>query len=163
MGIMLRSSMVQWKDWQIGIGIRKDVKIITKVPAVTGGIPTDRAIWLRKVSIAVTGKVAGFPAVTGMVRAESGGSDNRSTVASDVQMRWIDLSLANGFIQEASTKDTEKESIGFFISMKGGDGKARNQLSNSFFLNRVSFLTLSLGLFYLLINRWLDMGGQIWF
>ena len=82
--------MEQREEWQIGICIRKDVEVIAKVPAVTGGIPTDRAIRLREVTIAIAVKVTGFPAITDVVRAESGGGDNRRAVASDVQMRRTD-------------------------------------------------------------------------
>ena len=76
--------MVQRKERQIGICIRKNVKIVTKVPAISGRIPANRAIWLRKVTIAVAVKVAGFPTVTGMVRAETGSGNNGSTIACDV-------------------------------------------------------------------------------
>ena len=63
--------MIQGKDRQIRIRICKDVKIIAKVPVVTGRIPTDRAIWLGEVSITVAVEIAILPAVTGMVGAET--------------------------------------------------------------------------------------------
>ena len=84
MVVMLRGGMEQRKDWEIGIRIRKDVEIVTEIPAVTGRIPTDGAIWLREVAVAVAVKASGFPAITGMMRAETGSGDNRSTVASDI-------------------------------------------------------------------------------
>ena len=111
--------MVKREERQIGIRIRKDVEIVAKVPAVTGGIPTDRAIWLREVTVAVAVKVAGFPAITDMVRAEAGSGDNRSTIASDVQTSGIDLSTPDGFIQEAGAEDPEQQTVGFFIRMEG--------------------------------------------
>ena len=96
--------MVEGEEWQTGISICKDVEIVAKVPAVTGGIPADRAIRLREISIAVTVEVAGFATVTGMVRTEAGSGDNRSTVAGDVQTSGIELTTPDGFIQEAGAK-----------------------------------------------------------
>ena len=76
--------MIQGKDRQIRIRICKDVKIIAKVPVVTGRIPTDRAIRLREITVAIAVKVAGFPAITDMVRTDAGGSNNGSAVTSNV-------------------------------------------------------------------------------
>ena len=71
MGVMFGSSMIHGKERQIRVSIRKDVEIVAKVPAIAGGIPTDRAIWLGEVSITVAVEIAILPAVTGMVGAET--------------------------------------------------------------------------------------------
>ena len=153
--------MIQREEWQIGIRIGKDVEIITKVPAVTGGIPTDRAIWLRKVTVAVAVKDSGFPAVTGMVRSKAGSSDNRGTITSDVQMSWINLSTPDGFIQEAGAEDGKQQTVSFLIGMECDRGKTLNEFSNGFLFNGGSFLTFPFGLLDLLLYRRLDVGREV--
>lgn len=65
------SRVIQRKERQFRIGIRQQIEIVTEIPAFTGGIPTDRAIWLGEVSITVAVEIAILPAVTGMVGAET--------------------------------------------------------------------------------------------
>ncbi len=54
MGIMLGSLMVERKEGQFRPGICQQIEIVTEIPAVTGGIPANRAIRLREVAVAIT-------------------------------------------------------------------------------------------------------------
>lgn len=153
--------MVQGKDWQIRISIRKDIEIVAKVPAVTGRIPTDRTIGLREVTIAVAVKISGFPAITDMVGTETSGGNNRSPITSNVQSFRIDFSLTDGFIQETGTEDSKQQTVGFLVYMKGNVRKTINELGNRFLLNRSGFLTLTLRLLHLLLHRRLDVRREI--
>ena len=112
--------MIQRKERQLRIGIRQQIEIVTEIPAFTGGIPTDRTIWLREVTITVAVEVAILPAVTGMVGTETGCWDNRSTIASKVKLAGIHLSPADGFIQETGPEDSEQKAVGFLIGTEGG-------------------------------------------
>ena len=134
MGIMFGSLVEERKERQSGISVCQKIEVITEIPAVTGGIPSDRAIRLRKVAITVAVEIAVFPAITGMVGAKTGGSDNRSTIAGDVKHMGIYLSTADGFIQEACTEDPKKEAVSFLIYTEGSPGKANNEFSNGFLL-----------------------------
>ena len=93
--------MEQREERQFGIGVSKQIEVVTEVPAFTRGIPSNRAIRLREIAIAIAGEVSGFPAIACMVGAETRSSDNRRTVAGNVELAGIHLSTANGFIQEA--------------------------------------------------------------
>jgi hypothetical protein len=117
---MLGSRVIQRKERQLRIGIRQQIEIVTEIPAFTGGIPTDRTIWLREVTITVAVEVAILPAVTGMVGTETGCSDNRSTIAGKVKLAGIHLSPADGFIQETGPEDSEQKAVGFLIGTEGG-------------------------------------------
>ena len=153
--------MIQGKERQIRISIGKDVEIVAKVPAVTGGIPTDRAIRLREVTIAIAVKVSGFPAIADVVRSESGGGDNRSSITGDVQMCGIDFLLTDRFIQETGAKDCEEQTVGFLVGVKGNFGKTIDEFSNRFLFNGGSFLAFSLRLLHLLLHRRFDVRREV--
>ena len=122
--------MIQRKVRQFRIGIRQQIEIVTEVPAFTGGIPTDRTIWLREVTITVTVEVAIFPAVTGMMGTETSCSDNGSAITSNVKLVGIHLSLANGFIQETGTENPKQKPVGFLIGTECSLREADNEIGN---------------------------------
>ena len=119
MGIVLGSLKEQRKKRQSRIGVRQQIKVVAEVPAFTGRVPTDRAIRLRKVAIAVTVEIALLPAIAGMVGTEAGGSDNRSTVAGYAEVLGINHFAADGFIQEAGAVNAKQQAISFLIRREG--------------------------------------------
>ena len=108
MGIMLGSRVKQRKERQTGIGVREKVKIVSEVPSFAGRIPTDITVRLRIVAVAGAISDTVFPAFTGMVRTETGSSNDGSTVAGHMDPVRVNLSFANGFFQKAGTKDSRQ-------------------------------------------------------
>ena len=161
MGVMLGSLVIQRKEWKLRIGIGQQVEIVTEVPTITGRIPSHRTIWLREVAITITIKDSFFPAIAGVVGAEAGSSDNRGAIASNVKLIRIDLTTANGFVQEASAEDPKQQTIRFLIDAESDLRKSDDKLSNGFLLNGSSLLSLSLRLFDLLPYRWFDLWGEV--
>ena len=161
MGIMLGSLMEQRKEGQFGIGIRQQIEVVSEVPAVTGRIPSDRAIGLREVAITIAVEITFLPAVADVMGTRTSGSDNGSTIAGNMKLIGIQLSTADGFIQEACTKYSIQQAICFLINTEDGLRKADNEFSNGFLFNGSGLLTLPLWLLDLLPYRRLVVGREI--
>ena len=158
---MFGSLMVQREERKLRISIRQQVEVVAEVPAVTGRIPSYRAIWLGEVAITIAIKDSLLPAIAGVVRAEASGSNNGGAVAGDVKMIRVDLAAANGFIQEAGTKDSKQQAIRLLIHAERRLRKADDELSNGFLLNGSSLLSFSLRLFDLLPQRRFDIWREV--
>jgi len=97
--------MIQGEKWQTRLSVGEEVKIVAEIPVLTGRVPADIAIRLRMITVAVTMKVSGFPAITGMMGPKTSCSDNRGTISGNVQMSRIDDLPTNGFIEKAIAED----------------------------------------------------------
>ena len=107
------------EERQFRISICQQIEIVSEVPAVTRGIPSNRAVWLREVANTVTVEVALFPAIAGMVRTKPSCSNNGGTISSNVKPVRINDFPVNRFIQEASTENLEQQTVGFHIYAEG--------------------------------------------
>ena len=60
----------------------------------------------------------------------------------------LNLSLANGLLQKAGTKDLEQDAVSFFVNAKDGTGKTVNQLTDGFLFNRLGLLAFDFSHFF---------------
>jgi len=120
MGIMHGCAIKVWKERQAAIRIGEEVHIIAEIPALAGGIPADITVGLRIETIAIAVEDTLFPAITCMMRAEAGSSNDRSAVTGDDETFGTNVTTANGFIQEAGPIDFEHGAISFLIDGEGG-------------------------------------------
>ena len=119
MGVMLGSFMVQREERQFRSGICQQIEVIPEVPAITGRIPPNRAIWLRETTIAVAIKDAILPAITGVVGTKTGRSNNGSAITGNMEIGRFHLTATDGFVQEASAEDLKEQPVGFLIRSEG--------------------------------------------
>ena len=145
MGIMLGSGMKQRKERQTGIGIGEEIEVITEIISFTGRIPADIAVGLRIVAVASAIQDAVFPAVAGVVRTKAGSCYDRRSITSNMELIRVNLSLTDGFFEEAGTKDLKQDTVSFLTNAKDNTGEAGNQLSDGFLFNRFGLLPLDLG------------------
>ncbi len=96
-----------------------------------------------------------------MVGTETGSGDNGSAITGNVKFVGIYLSLADGFIQEAGTEDSEQQTIGLFIGREGSLRKTGNEFSNRFLFNGSSLLPFAFWFLDLFPYRGLVVGRKV--